>query len=176
MLQSYFDLQGERSTDEYRTVYAVADCLAANCYRNYKLKAHNHLKEHGLSRPYGELSAKEWQKCIDFITSSNFVEQLTKNKANREETQQTQVPSSGALVDKRAIAREVLEERRGYVRRVRRVLKFAMYKAQLCRMERTISHLTVNLQQRLPRVAPEDDEEISKEENDSGGSVGFLNY
>ncbi|KAL2471753.1 hypothetical protein Adt_39889 [Abeliophyllum distichum] len=47
--------------------------------------------------------------------------------------------------------------------------QFAMYKAQLRRMERTIAHLTANLEQRLPRVVPDDAEEVGKDENDSGG-------
>ncbi|KAL2480517.1 hypothetical protein Adt_33483 [Abeliophyllum distichum] len=82
--QSYFDLQGNRSPDEYWAVCAVVDHLAADHYRDYKFKAHNHLKEHRLSRPYGEMSAEEWQKCIDFFTSFTFMEWSTKNKVNRD--------------------------------------------------------------------------------------------
>ncbi|KAL2533258.1 hypothetical protein Adt_06609 [Abeliophyllum distichum] len=57
--------------------------LAANCYRDYILKAHKHLKKHRPSRPYGQLAAEDWQKCIDFFTSPTFVERSTKNKVNR---------------------------------------------------------------------------------------------
>ncbi|KAL2481276.1 Uncharacterized protein Adt_34242 [Abeliophyllum distichum] len=81
--ESYFDLQGDRSPDEYRAVCGVVDHLAADRYRDYKLKAYNHLKAHGPSRPYGEMSAEDWQKCIDFFTSRTFVERSTKNKASR---------------------------------------------------------------------------------------------
>ncbi|KAL2454993.1 Uncharacterized protein Adt_47509 [Abeliophyllum distichum] len=47
--ESYFDLQADRSPDQYRAVYAVVDRLAANRYRDYKLKEQNHLKAHGSS-------------------------------------------------------------------------------------------------------------------------------
>ncbi|KAL2525484.1 Uncharacterized protein Adt_10538 [Abeliophyllum distichum] len=184
--ESYFDLQGDRSPDEYRAVCAAVDRLATNCYRDYKLKAHNHLKAHGPSRPYGEMSAEDLQKCIDFFTSPTFMERSTKNKVNRgkakypsvqgsknfsvtryderdpetqqwlgiidsswtfhtfrdgnwvnpqaagdydklvelRETQHTQVASSGAPLDERTIVKEVLGERRGHVRGVRRVPGF----------------------------------------------------
>ncbi|KAL2487319.1 hypothetical protein Adt_32075 [Abeliophyllum distichum] len=46
------------------------------------IEVHNHLKAHGPSCPYDELSAEDWQKCIDFFTSLTFVERSTKNKAN----------------------------------------------------------------------------------------------
>ncbi|KAL2453059.1 hypothetical protein Adt_45796 [Abeliophyllum distichum] len=61
---SYFDLQSDRSPDEYWTVYASVDRLVADHYRDYKLKAHNQLKAHGLSRPYGGMSAKDWQSAL----------------------------------------------------------------------------------------------------------------
>ncbi|KAL2471331.1 Uncharacterized protein Adt_39467 [Abeliophyllum distichum] len=69
--------------DEYRGVCAAVDRLAADRYSEYKLKVHNHLKAHAPSRPYGEMSAEDWQKCIDFFTSPTFVERSSKNKANR---------------------------------------------------------------------------------------------
>ncbi|KAL2518242.1 hypothetical protein Adt_14489 [Abeliophyllum distichum] len=59
IIESYFDLQGDRSPDEYREVCAAVDRLVTNRYRDYKLKAHNHLKAHGPSRPYGEMSAED---------------------------------------------------------------------------------------------------------------------
>ncbi|KAL2542422.1 Uncharacterized protein Adt_03400 [Abeliophyllum distichum] len=59
IIESYFDLQGDRSPDEYRPVCADVDHLAADRYRDYKLKAHSHLKAYGPSRPYGELSAED---------------------------------------------------------------------------------------------------------------------
>ncbi|KAL2542475.1 Uncharacterized protein Adt_03453 [Abeliophyllum distichum] len=62
--QSYFDLQNDWSPDKYHAFCAFVDFLAADRYRDYKFKAHNHLKEHGPSRPYGELSTKEWQNSI----------------------------------------------------------------------------------------------------------------
>ncbi|KAL2471163.1 hypothetical protein Adt_39299 [Abeliophyllum distichum] len=106
MLRSYFDLQDDPSSDEYRAICATVDRLAADPYRDYKLKAHNHLIAHGLSRPYIEMSAKDWQKCIDFFTSPTFVDKLVELK----ETQQTQVASSGVSLDERAIAKEVIRE------------------------------------------------------------------
>ncbi|KAL2480009.1 Uncharacterized protein Adt_32975 [Abeliophyllum distichum] len=96
------------------------------------------------------MSAEDWQKCIDLFTSHTFVERSSKNKINRSkakylsvqglmsfsatrydedklvelrETQHTQVASSGASLDKCAIAKEVLEERRGHVRGVGQVPK-----------------------------------------------------
>ncbi|KAL2457012.1 Uncharacterized protein Adt_46514 [Abeliophyllum distichum] len=145
-------IEDDRSPNEYQTVCAAVDRLTADCYRDYKLKAHNHLKEHGPSRLYGKLSVEEWQKCIDFFTSPTFVERSTKNKVNRgkakylsvhgsksfsathydsvqdkfvevRETQQTRITFSGVLVDACAIAKEVLKERRRHVRGVGRVLK-----------------------------------------------------
>ncbi|KAL2532484.1 hypothetical protein Adt_05835 [Abeliophyllum distichum] len=104
--------------------------------RDYKLKAHKHLKEQRPSRPYSKLFVEDWQKSIDFFTSPTFVERLTKNKTNQgkakypsvqgsksfsamhydeyklvalRETQQTQVDSNGTSVDERAITKEVLE-------------------------------------------------------------------
>ncbi|KAL2525428.1 Uncharacterized protein Adt_10482 [Abeliophyllum distichum] len=175
-------IEGDRSPHEYRAVCADVDCLAADRYRDYKLKAYNHLKAHEPSQPYGEMSVDDWQKCIDFFTSPTFVERFSKNKVNRgkakypsvqgsksfsatryderdpetqkwpgiiesfrtfhtfrdgnwvnqqaagklvelRETQHTQVASSGASLDERAIAKEVLRERRGHVRGVGRVPK-----------------------------------------------------
>ncbi|KAL2481153.1 hypothetical protein Adt_34119 [Abeliophyllum distichum] len=43
---------------------------------------------------------------------------------------------------------------------------FAMYEVQLSRMERTIARLTVNLQQRLSGIVPEDYKEVGEDEND----------
>ncbi|KAL2498561.1 hypothetical protein Adt_24111 [Abeliophyllum distichum] len=102
MLQSYFDLQGDRSLDKYRAVCAA----------------------------------------------DKFIEMR--------ETQLTQVASSDRSVDKRAIAREVFEEQRVHV-------------CRLCQMEKKIAHLTANLEQRLPDVVLDDDEEIGEDENGYGG-------
>ncbi|KAL2465975.1 hypothetical protein Adt_41826 [Abeliophyllum distichum] len=55
IIESYFDLQGDRLPNEYWAVYATVDRLAANHYQDYKLKAHNHLKAHRPSSPYDEL-------------------------------------------------------------------------------------------------------------------------
>ncbi|KAL2491871.1 Uncharacterized protein Adt_27499 [Abeliophyllum distichum] len=38
-------------------VCAAVNGLAVDCYRDYKLKVYNHLKEHGPRHSYGELSA-----------------------------------------------------------------------------------------------------------------------
>ncbi|KAL2457003.1 hypothetical protein Adt_46522 [Abeliophyllum distichum] len=46
---------------------------------------------------------------------------------------------------------------------------FAMYEAHICRMERTIAHLTANIQLRLIGVVPEHDEEVGEDKNDSRG-------
>ncbi|KAL2487048.1 hypothetical protein Adt_31804 [Abeliophyllum distichum] len=72
IIESYFDLQGDRLPDQYRAVCATVDYLAANRYRNYKLK----------------------DKLVEL-----------------KKTQQTQVVSSGASLDERAIIKEVLGER-----------------------------------------------------------------
>ncbi|KAL2480235.1 Uncharacterized protein Adt_33201 [Abeliophyllum distichum] len=135
--KSYFDLHGDRSPDEYRTVYAAIDRLAADCYRDCKLKAHNHLKAHGPSRPYGEMYLEDWQKCVNFFTSPTFVKRSSENKANWgkakypsmqgsksfSSTRYDDVASSCASLDERAIAKEVLGERRSHVRGVGRVPK-----------------------------------------------------
>ncbi|KAL2505868.1 hypothetical protein Adt_21489 [Abeliophyllum distichum] len=110
--ESYFDLQGDWSPDEYLAVYAAINRLAANRYQDYKLNAYNHLKAHGPSRPYGEMSIEDWQKCIDFFTSPNFMDKLVELR----ETQQTQVAFSGTSLDERAIVNEILGERRGHIR------------------------------------------------------------
>ncbi|KAL2474389.1 hypothetical protein Adt_35125 [Abeliophyllum distichum] len=44
---SYIDLQGDWSPDEYRMACATVDHLVVDRYHDYKLKEHNHLKEHG---------------------------------------------------------------------------------------------------------------------------------
>ncbi|KAL2481030.1 hypothetical protein Adt_33996 [Abeliophyllum distichum] len=59
IIESYFDLEGDCSPDKYKAVCAVVNFLVADRYRDYKLKAHNHLKENGSSHPYGELSVEE---------------------------------------------------------------------------------------------------------------------
>ncbi|KAL2474907.1 Uncharacterized protein Adt_35643 [Abeliophyllum distichum] len=129
--------EGDWSSDEYRVVCAAVDHLVADRYRDYKLKAHNHLKLHGPSRSYDEIFAKDWQKCIDFFTSPTFVERSSKNKVNRGKatypsvqgsksfsaTCYDEVASSGASLDERAIAKEVLGERRDHVHGVGRVPK-----------------------------------------------------
>ncbi|KAL2486537.1 hypothetical protein Adt_31293 [Abeliophyllum distichum] len=77
-------IKGHQSPNEYRTVCAAVDHLAADRYRDYKLKVHNHFKEHRPSRPYSKLSAEDWHMCIYFFTSPTFVEWSSKNKANRD--------------------------------------------------------------------------------------------
>ncbi|KAL2527271.1 hypothetical protein Adt_12325 [Abeliophyllum distichum] len=93
--ECYFNLQGDRSPNEYRMVCAAVDRLAANRYHDYKLKVYNHLKAHGPSRPYDKISTEDWQKCIDFFTSPTFVDKLVELR----ETQHTQVASNGAWLD-----------------------------------------------------------------------------
>ncbi|KAL2542828.1 Uncharacterized protein Adt_03806 [Abeliophyllum distichum] len=60
IIESYFNLHGE-SVARLSTwaVIVAVDRLAANRYRDYKLKVHNHLKAHGPSRLYGEMSAED---------------------------------------------------------------------------------------------------------------------
>ncbi|KAL2466543.1 Uncharacterized protein Adt_42394 [Abeliophyllum distichum] len=94
IIDSYFDLQDDRSSDEYQIVCAAVDCLAVDRYRDYKLKAHNHLKAHGPNRPYDKLSTKDWQKCIDFFNGPAFVERSVKNKANRDKAKYFSVQGS----------------------------------------------------------------------------------
>ncbi|KAL2533364.1 hypothetical protein Adt_06715 [Abeliophyllum distichum] len=60
IIESYFDLQGDRLPDEYMAICAAVDRLVADRYCDYKLKAHNHLKAHRPSRPYDEMSAEDW--------------------------------------------------------------------------------------------------------------------
>ncbi|KAL2485671.1 Uncharacterized protein Adt_30427 [Abeliophyllum distichum] len=154
-------LQLLRLPDKYQAVCAAVDRLVADRYRDYKLKVHNYLKEHGPSRPI--------QRAI-----CRGLERSTKNKANRDkvkyssvqgsksfsttcydeierdsETQQwpgiiesfqtfhtfrygnwvnlqaagDYVTFSDASVDERAIAKEVLGERRRHVRGVGLVSK-----------------------------------------------------
>ncbi|KAL2505330.1 hypothetical protein Adt_20951 [Abeliophyllum distichum] len=69
-IESYFDLQSDRSPDKY---WAVCVAVAADRYRDYKLKVHNHLNEHGPSHPYSELSVEDLQKYNDIFTSSTFM-------------------------------------------------------------------------------------------------------
>ncbi|KAL2487410.1 hypothetical protein Adt_32166 [Abeliophyllum distichum] len=83
MLQSYFYFPGDRWPNKYLAVDASVDCLAAYRYRDYKLQAYNNLKEHEPSRSYIELSVEEWQKCINFFTSLNFMARSAKNKGNQ---------------------------------------------------------------------------------------------
>ncbi|KAL2526872.1 hypothetical protein Adt_11926 [Abeliophyllum distichum] len=61
---------------KYQAVCAAVDYLAVDCYRDYKLKTRNHLKAHRPSRPYDEMSADDWQKCTDFFTSPTFVDKF----------------------------------------------------------------------------------------------------
>ncbi|KAL2480741.1 Uncharacterized protein Adt_33707 [Abeliophyllum distichum] len=60
IIESYFDLQDDQSLDEYREACTAVDRVATDRYRDYKLKAHNHLKPHKSSRPYSKLSVKDW--------------------------------------------------------------------------------------------------------------------
>ncbi|KAL2470898.1 hypothetical protein Adt_39034 [Abeliophyllum distichum] len=135
IIESYFDLQGDRSPDEYWAICAATDHLATNRYHSYKLKEHNHLKGHGPSRPYGEMSAEDWQKFIDFFTSSIFVgtfpslDSTTASKA----PQGTFHQFSGDPQN---------DDHR-----------FAMYKAQLRRMQWTIELLKNS----ISVVVPEED-------------------
>ncbi|KAL2534105.1 hypothetical protein Adt_07456 [Abeliophyllum distichum] len=112
IIESYFDLHGDHSPDEYRMVCAAVDRLAADRYRDYKIKAHNHLKRID--------PADHTARCLSRTSRSA----LTSSPVLLSwETQHTQVASSGALLDERAIAKEVLGKRRGHVRGVGRVLK-----------------------------------------------------
>ncbi|KAL2474821.1 hypothetical protein Adt_35557 [Abeliophyllum distichum] len=92
IIKSYFDLQGDRSLDDYQVVRATIDRLATARYRDYKFRAHNHLKAYGPSRPYGNMSAEYWQKCIDFFTSHTFIS--SKNKTNRDKAKCPSVQGS----------------------------------------------------------------------------------
>ncbi|KAL2480043.1 hypothetical protein Adt_33009 [Abeliophyllum distichum] len=190
-------IEGDRSPNEYQVVCAAIDRLATDRYRDYKLKAHKHLKVHEPNR-YGEMSTKDWQKCIDFFTSPTFVDKLVELI----ETQHTQVASSGTSLDERAIAKEVLGEQRGHVRGVGRVPKdsspsldstaaskapqgtshqfsgdphnngpqFAIYEAQLRRMQWEIE-LLINS---IPVVVLEEDE--NGDEDEGLGICRFLEF
>ncbi|KAL2480616.1 basic-leucine zipper transcription factor A-like [Abeliophyllum distichum] len=119
------------------------------------------------------MSAENWQKCIDFFTSPTFVERSTKNKANRSKAKypsvqglksfsathydKTQVGSSGALVDERAIAKEVLGERLEHIHGVGRVSKGTSPSldstAALKTLEGTFHQFSGDLQNEDPRFA-----------------------
>ncbi|KAL2505734.1 hypothetical protein Adt_21355 [Abeliophyllum distichum] len=123
--------------------------------------AHNHLKEHVPSCPYGELYAEELQKCIDFFTSLTFVEQLTKNKANRGKAKYLSV--QGSKIFSAMHYDQFCEDAQNDDPR------FSMYEAQLRRIERTIVLFTANLEQRLPEIVPDDNKEVAEDKNDGGG-------
>ncbi|KAL2541606.1 Uncharacterized protein Adt_02584 [Abeliophyllum distichum] len=218
-------------SDEYRTVCAAVDRLAADCYQDYKLKAHNHLKAHGPSCPYDKMSSEDWQKCIDFLTSPTFVERSTKNKVNRDktkyssmqgsksfsvtrydedklvelrDTQQIGVASSSASLDERAIAKEVLGERRGHVRRVGRISKgtspsldstttsktpqetFHQFSGDPqhdnprfamyeAQLRRMLQKIEL-VKNSIPRVVPEKDENENENEDEDEGLGGFVDF
>ncbi|KAL2525805.1 hypothetical protein Adt_10859 [Abeliophyllum distichum] len=146
--------EGDRLPDEYRAVCAAVDCLAADHYLHYKLKAHNQLKAHGPNRPYDEMSAEDWQKCIDFFTSPTFLDKLV----GLRETQHTQVASNGASLDERAIAKEFSGDSQNNDPRL------AMYEAQLHQMQREIEIL----KNRIPVVVPAEEENGDKDEGLEG--------
>ncbi|KAL2461396.1 Uncharacterized protein Adt_44816 [Abeliophyllum distichum] len=143
-------------------LHIIIEIAWSQRYRNYKLKAHNHLKEHEPSHPYGELSIEKWQKYIDFFTSPTFV-----------------VISSDVSIDERTIVREVLGERRRHICGIRHVLKGICPSLdltlasnaprgtsnQFCADVR-IARLTANLEQRLPGVVSDDAKEVGKDMND----------
>ncbi|KAL2471541.1 hypothetical protein Adt_39677 [Abeliophyllum distichum] len=110
IIETYFDLQDDRSSDEYPTVYTVVDRLAANCYRDYKLKERS--TKNNANRGKAKYSSVQGSKS--FSTTRYDQDKLIKNR----ETQQIQVASIGASVDECATTKEVLGERRGHVRGV----------------------------------------------------------
>ncbi|KAL2526657.1 hypothetical protein Adt_11711 [Abeliophyllum distichum] len=138
---------GQSVPDEYRAVCATVDCLAADHYRDYKLKVHNHLKAHGPSRPYGDMSVEDWQKCIDFFTSPNFVGTYPSldSTAASKPPQGTSHKFSGDSQNDDP--------------------RFAMYEVQLRRMQRKIELLKNSIQGVVP-------EEV--EENDGDEGLGDL--
>ncbi|KAL2512867.1 hypothetical protein Adt_18467 [Abeliophyllum distichum] len=120
-------IEGDRSPDEYWEVCAAVDRLVDDRYQDYKLRVYKHLKEHEPSRPYGELSTEDWQKCINFFISHTFVDTS---------------PSPDSTATSKAL--------RGTSNQFSRNPqnddpKFALYDAQLRRMKRTIQRLTANL-------------------------------
>ncbi|KAL2486146.1 hypothetical protein Adt_30902 [Abeliophyllum distichum] len=59
IIEIYFDFQDDQSLDEYQVVCAIVDRLTVDRYRDYKFKAHNHVKEHRPSCLYDELFFEE---------------------------------------------------------------------------------------------------------------------
>ncbi|KAL2485650.1 Uncharacterized protein Adt_30406 [Abeliophyllum distichum] len=177
-LESYFNLQGDRSPNEYRAVYAAVDNLTVDRYRDYKLKAHNYLKAHGPNLPYNEMSTEDWQKCIDF-TNPNFVERSTKNKANRGKAKYSSVhgsksfsvmhyngiqgtsPSLNSTAASKA-PQGTFHQFSGYPQNDDS--RFDMYEAQLRRMQREIEFL----ENSIPGVVLEEDEDEGLEAVDEG--------
>ncbi|KAL2487077.1 putative transposase [Abeliophyllum distichum] len=135
--QSYFNLQGDRLPDEYRAVCAAVDYLAADRYHNYKLKAHNHLKERSSKNKVNWGKAKyqsvqgsksfsatryderdpetqQWPGIIESfrtfhtLRDGNWVNPQVASDYDKlvelRKTQQTQVVSSGAPLDQRAMS------------------------------------------------------------------------
>ncbi|KAL2541610.1 Uncharacterized protein Adt_02588 [Abeliophyllum distichum] len=217
-------------SDEYRTVCAAVDRLAADCYQDYKLKAHNHLKAHGPSCPYDKMSSEDWQKCIDFLTSPTFVRDpetqqwlgiiesfwtfrtfqdgnwvnLQDKLVELRDTQQIGVASSSASLDERAIAKEVLGERRGHVRRVGRISKgtspsldstttsktpqetFHQFSGDPqhdnprfamyeAQLRRMLQKIEL-VKNSIPRVVPEKDENENENEDEDEGLGGFVDF
>ncbi|KAL2469757.1 Uncharacterized protein Adt_37893 [Abeliophyllum distichum] len=175
---------GDRSSDEYRMVCAVVNRMTANCYRDYKLKTHNHLKTYGPSRLYSEMSDEDWHNCIDFFTSPTFVDKLVELR----QTQQTQVTSSGASVacyckgGSRKTTKTHLWSWTGSEDTISLSLNstaaskapegtsyqfsgdpqnddhwFAMHEAQLCRIQRKIQRLKNSIRGVVPEEEDEDE-------------------
>ncbi|KAL2454971.1 hypothetical protein Adt_47528 [Abeliophyllum distichum] len=105
MLQSYFDFQGD-AIDQYWAVCAAVDRLAVDRYRDYKLKAHNHLKAH--------IPSRHMTRCLQrtsrsALTSSPVLLSCYNKLVELRETQETHVASSGTLLDERALQRRFSE-------------------------------------------------------------------
>ncbi|KAL2457999.1 hypothetical protein Adt_46123 [Abeliophyllum distichum] len=117
IIESYFDLQGDRSPDECRTVCAAVDHLAADRYQDYKLK--ERFTKNKVKRGKAKYPSVRGSKCFSAMHYDEVQDKLVELR----ETQQAQVTSNGTSLDERAIVKEVLGERRGHIRGVEGVPK-----------------------------------------------------
>ncbi|KAL2474611.1 hypothetical protein Adt_35347 [Abeliophyllum distichum] len=168
MSQSYFDLQGDQSFDGYQEVSITVDRLAADDYRDYKLKAYNQLKAHGPSHPYNALTSSQ-------VLLSWYVLSFTLLLLRDSETQQwPDIIESFQTFCTLWNGNWVNQQTAGTSNQFSRDPqnddpRFSMHEAKLHRMDRTIQRLKVNLKRSILVVVPDEDED-----KENSGGLGDL--
>ncbi|KAL2480307.1 hypothetical protein Adt_33273 [Abeliophyllum distichum] len=162
-LESYFDLQGDRSRNEYRAVCAAVDRLVADRYRDYEFKAHNHLKAHGPRRPYGEMSAMDWSPSVVVVRWACYCKGGSR-RTTRSRPWGWTVPNGTSLSIDLTTASKAPQGtfHQFFGDSQNDDPRFAIYEAQQRRMKREIELLKNS----IPEVMPKEDENADEDLED----------